>query len=105
MIVDKMELPKDKTINLRIDQDSLDIISFAAKEKGISRSAYIIQATRRKAQKEILDQHNYFLNDKNWIEFNEILESPLTKNEKLKTLMKRSSPWDDKKNELKSSSP
>ena len=104
MIIDKMELPKDKNINLRIDQDSLDLISLAAKEKGMSRSAYMIQATRRKAQKEILDQHNYFLNDESWNEFNVILESSPKENDKLKKLMKKIAPWDNHNNDLKSSS-
>ncbi len=95
---------KEKSISLRIDQDSLDLISFAAKEKGISRSAYMIQATRRMAEKALLDQSNYFLDEKHWNDFNRILESPLAENKKLKKLMDTSAPWDKKNNDLQQSS-
>lgn len=95
---------KEKNISLRIDQDSLDLISLAAKEKGMSRSAYMIQATRRVAEKALLDQSNYFLDDKEWSEFNEILEAPVVHNKKLKKLMTTSAPWDYKNNEFEHSS-
>jgi len=95
---------KEKNISLRIDQDSLDLISLAAKEKGISRSAYMIQATRRMAEKALLDQKDYFLDDKKWSEFNEFLEAPVGNNIKLKKLMTTSAPWDNKKNDLEHSS-
>lgn len=95
---------KEKNISLRIDQDSLDLISFAAKEKGISRSAYMIQATRRMAEKAFLDQNNYFLEDKKWVEFNEMLNTPVAENKKLKKLMTTSAPWDQKHNDFNPSS-
>lgn len=104
MRTNKTDPLKEKSINLRIDQDSLDLISLAAKAKGMSRSAYMIQATRRMAEKALLDQRDYVLDDKRWDEFTALLESPPTENKKLKKLMHTSAPWDNTNNDLKHSS-
>lgn len=94
MRTDKYDSLKEKNISLRIDQDSFDLITLAAREKGMSRSAYMIQSTRRMAEKVILDQSNYFLDDERWNEFNDLLFSPPAENIKLRKLMRKPALWE-----------
>ena len=87
---------KEKNISLRIDQDSLDLISTAAKMKGLSRSAYLIESTRKHAEKLLLEQTLFTLDDDQWNEFNDMLNEKHP-DKRLKKLLQTPAPWNEEK--------
>ncbi|MGL5077576.1 MAG: DUF1778 domain-containing protein, partial [Waterburya sp.] len=52
---------KQKVINLRIDEVRRNLIDEAAKLKGKSRTEFMIEAAYKEAEKTILDQKIYIL--------------------------------------------
>lgn len=87
------DLLKDKNISHRIDSQSLDIISMAAKFKGISRSAFMVSVARKEAENILLEQNNFFLTEEKWKEINKLLDQTPQENKRLQKLLKANLPW------------
>ena len=49
-------LPKDKTINLRVDENTLALLHQAASISGKTLTAFVTEASRHAAQNELLEQ-------------------------------------------------
>ncbi len=81
------------TINLKINPEIRDLIDQAAHINGKTRSAFIVEAAQEVAQKTLLDQTLFILNDQQWEQFNQDLDQSPQENEKLTNLLKSTPPW------------
>ncbi len=88
---------KDKrslVINMRVEPNQLDLIDTAASVCGKTRSAFMLDAAYRAAEEALLDWRLFRLNDDQWKAFNQALDMPPEKNEKLHQLLQVKSPWE-----------
>jgi uncharacterized protein (DUF1778 family) len=81
------------TINLRINPEIRDLIDQAASLHGKTRTAFIVEAAHEVAQKTLLDQTLFILNEQQWEQFNQALDESPHENERLTKLLKSSPPW------------
>jgi uncharacterized protein (DUF1778 family) len=84
---------RDAKINIRIDSDSRDLIDTAAKLQGKNRSAFMLEAAIKNAQRVLLNQTHFYLEDSQWEEFNKALEFSPDRDERLKALLKAKPLW------------
>jgi len=88
---------KDKrslVVNMRVEPNQLDLIDTAASVCGKTRSAFMLDAAYRAAEEALLDWRLFRLNDDQWKAFNQALDKPPEKNEKLHQLLQAKSPWE-----------
>jgi uncharacterized protein (DUF1778 family) len=85
---------RDVTINIRAQQRQRDLIDQAAEISGKNRSDFMLEASCQRAQEVLLDQRLFVLSDEKWQEFLAILDAPVQANDKLKTLLETSAPWE-----------
>ncbi len=81
-------------INIRALQAQRDLIDKAASILHKNRSDFMLDVACREAEKVLLDQRLFYLNESDFIDFEEALDKPLADTEKLKSLMSDPSPWD-----------
>lgn len=96
--IDAVEKPeaaqrRDITINLRATTAWRSLVDHAAAILEKSRSEFIIDATRRKAEDVLLDQRYFVLDEKGYRAFLNLLDEPPMPNEELKKLLKRKPLW------------
>lgn len=91
---DSSKPAKSEALKLRVDSSQRELIDNAARISGKSRSAFILEAAQQAAQEALLDQVFFCVNDEQWIAFNEALERPPEKNEKLARMLGAETPWD-----------
>jgi len=87
------EKTNSKMINLRINPDIQDLIDQAAHLQGKTRTAFIVEAAHEVAQKTLLDQTLFILNEQQWEQFNQALDQSPLENERLTNLLKSTPPW------------
>jgi uncharacterized protein (DUF1778 family) len=80
-------------INIRINPDIRDLIDQAAHIHGKTRTAFIVEAAQEVAQKTLLDQTLFILNEQQWAEFNQALDQSPQENERLTKLLNSTPPW------------
>jgi uncharacterized protein (DUF1778 family) len=85
---------RDVNINLRASKQVKDLIDAAATLVGKSRSEFMLDSARQKAEDVLLDQRLFMLDDEKYQAFLEILEAPPRKNAELKKLLAEKAPWD-----------
>lgn len=81
------------TINLRATAAWRTLIDHAASLTEKTRTDFIIDATRSKAEDVLLDQTSFVLDEKRYRAFLNILDEPPMPNDELKKLMSRKAPW------------
>ncbi|HYS45860.1 MAG TPA: DUF1778 domain-containing protein [Rhizomicrobium sp.] len=84
---------KDTVVNLRMPASVRDLIDDAAELAGKTRTAFIIESSRRDAMDVLLDQRLFSLDAKQYGAFLKALDEPPAPNDKLKRLMASASPW------------
>jgi uncharacterized protein (DUF1778 family) len=84
---------KTETLKIRINSTQRDLIDMGANLKGITRSAFILEAARREAEEAILEQTVFALEPEQWKALNEALDNPPEENEKLALLFASKTPW------------
>lgn len=67
---------RDAAINLRARPEQRELIDQAAQLLGKSRSDFILEAACDKAQAMLIDQLLFTLNDKDFKQFNKLLNEP-----------------------------
>lgn len=85
---------RDVSINLRAHQRQRDLIDQAAESVGKSRSDFMLEAACQKAEDILLDRRVFALPDEQWQTFLAILDAPAQPNDKLRSLLTTSAPWD-----------
>jgi uncharacterized protein (DUF1778 family) len=84
---------KDAVINLRMPVSIRDLIDTAAELEGKSRTAFIIESSRKHAIDVLLDQRLFTLNEEQYDAFARALDKKPAANAKLKRLMSSAAPW------------
>ena len=85
---------KDAIVNLRMPHAVRDLIDNAAELVGKTRTAFIIESSRKHAIDVLLDQKLFKLNADQFAAFSKALEEPPASNEKLKRLLASPAPWE-----------
>jgi uncharacterized protein (DUF1778 family) len=85
---------KTERINLRATPQQQMLIQQAAEIKRKSISEFILESACAVAENALLDQRIFFLNDAQWIAFQEALNSPPVEIPALKKLMEEKAPWE-----------
>lgn len=88
-----MDQTRDVTIKIRATQTQQDLIDYAARLKGKSRSEFILEAAYQEAQDVLLDRNFFALDKQKFEEFEALLDSSPAPNDKLGQLLKTKAPW------------
>lgn len=85
-----------KAVNLRIREETRDIIDRAARLQGRSRSDFMIEASRKAAEDAILDQSVIVTDKASYDRFLAMLDAPPQPNKKLRKTMQATPLWERK---------
>ncbi len=85
---------RNVTINVRATEYVRDIIDQAASIMGKSRSEFMLECARSRAEDVLLDQKLFALDDARYEEFVRILEGPAPAGGDLKSLLAGKAPWE-----------
>ncbi len=81
-------------INLRTPAAQRELIDRAAQLQGKTRTEFMLEASREKAQQVLLDQTMFSVTPKQYKAFLALMEAPLADNAALQRLLARRSPWE-----------
>lgn len=82
------------SISLRINPEQRELIDSAASLQGLSRTDFMLSVACREAERILLDQRRFFVDDAAFQKFQELLDEPVEPNPKLGNLLNRKSPWE-----------
>ena len=85
---------KSSKINLRIDPETQNIIDRAASALGKTRSEFMLESARERAEDVLLDRRVFALNEADWDALTEVLDNPPPPNDALKALLSKTAPWE-----------
>jgi uncharacterized protein (DUF1778 family) len=89
-----MSTSTSTVISLRTSASQRDLIERAARLQGMSRSEFMLEAAREKAQQVLLDQTVFGVSPKQYKAFVATLDAPLRKNAAAQRLLTKRSPWE-----------
>lgn len=81
-------------INLRTPPAQRELIDRAARSQGKSRTEFMLEASREKAEQVLLDQTLFAVNAKQYKAFVTLMDAPLLENAALKQLLAQRAPWE-----------
>jgi len=81
-------------INLRTPPAQRELIDRAARVQGKSRTDFMLEASREKAEQVLLDQTMFSVTAKQYEDFVALMDAPLAENADLQRLLAKRSPWD-----------
>jgi len=82
------------TLNIRIRPEERGLIDEAARALGMSRTDFILDAARRKAEDTLLDRTLIKVSPEAYAAFVALLDAPPKPNEALARLMNKPAPWE-----------
>ena len=82
-------------LNIRATEAQKRLISRAAKMAHSSISDFVLRSACRASEQVLADQTTFFLNEEDYIAFQDALERPPQYNPILAKLLKEKSPWED----------
>lgn len=85
---------KARTINIRVEPAKRDVIDRAAAVAGKDRSAFMLEAAYREAERVLLDRRFFALDDAAYSEFMALLDAPPADNPRLRKLLTTPAPWE-----------
>lgn len=89
-----MAVSNSTVINLRTPKALRALIDRAAELQGKSRTEFMLEASREKAQQVLLDQALFTVSPAQYVKFQALMNAPLSKNAALKRLLSRKAPWE-----------
>jgi uncharacterized protein (DUF1778 family) len=89
-----MDTPASTVINLRTPAAQRELIDRAAQLQGKSRTEFMLEAARERAQQVLLDQTIFSVTPKQHKAFVAMMSAPLAENAALQRLLGKSSPWE-----------
>jgi len=89
-----MNTPSTCVINLRTPAAQRELIDRAAQLQGKSRTEFMLEASREKAQQVLLDQTLFSVTPEQYEAFLALMEAPLIDNAALQRLLAKRSPWE-----------
>jgi len=87
-------IPRDTVINIRTRAQDRTLIDLAAQAIGKTRSDFIVDTMRTKAESIVLDQRIFALDDKGWSKLQKVLDEPAAPSKALRELLARKAPWE-----------
>lgn len=84
---------RNVTISLRASSAQRDVIDKAARLRGTSRSAFVVEAASEKARSVLLDQVFFRLSAQRFRQFTALLDAPPAGNPGLDRLLAVEAPW------------
>ncbi|WP_422026776.1 DUF1778 domain-containing protein [Pyruvatibacter mobilis] len=84
-----------RSINLRIEAGTRQLIDQAAAALGKTRTEFMVESARREATDVLLDQRLFALDDTAFNTFMDALDNPPPAGPKLRALMSRKPGWQD----------
>ena len=87
-------LTRDTAINLRARAADRDLIDRAAHAQGKTRSEFMLEAARERAQQVLVDQTFFQLDPKRFKRFARLLDAPVARAKELVELLQRKAPWE-----------
>ena len=81
-------------INLRTPPAQRELIDRAARLQGKSRTDFMLEASREKAEQVLLDQTLFTVNAKQYKAFVALMDASLSENAALKRLLAKRAPWE-----------
>ena len=90
-----MSTTSSTVINLRTPVSQRELIDRAARLQGKSRTDFMLEASREKAEQVLLDQTLFTVTAKQYKAFEALMNAPLARNVGLKQLLARRAPWDE----------
>lgn len=85
---------RDVTINVRASSQWRALVDRAATVLGTTRSDFVIDSARLRAEDVLLDQSHFVLDDRGFRVLTRILDEAPPPNEELKRLMASKAPWE-----------
>lgn len=85
---------KEAPINIRAKAEQRDLIDRAAQLVHKSRTDFMLEVACREAEDILLDQRLFTLNDEQYQEFLDVIDSPVSGNPKLARLLSSKSVWE-----------
>ena len=89
-----MSTTASTVINLRTPPAQRELIDRAARLQGKSRTEFMLEASREKAEQVLLDQTLFTVSSKQYKAFVALMYAPLAENADLKRLLAKRAPWD-----------
>jgi uncharacterized protein (DUF1778 family) len=89
-----MNTPASSVINLRTPSSQRELIDRAARLQGKTRTEFMLEASREKAQQVLLDQTLFSVSPKQYKAFVALMDAPLGKNTALQRLLAKRAPWE-----------
>ena len=89
-----MSTTASTVINLRAQTAHRELIDRAARLQGKSRTDFMLEASREKAEQVLLDQTLFAVNAKQYKAFVALMDAPLAENSALKRLLAKRAPWE-----------
>lgn len=81
-------------INLRTPLAQRELIDRAARLQGKSRTDFMLEASREKAEQVLLDQTLFAVNAEQYAAFEALMNAPLADNEGVQRLLAKRAPWE-----------
>lgn len=85
---------RTRTINIRVEPRQRDVIDRAAKALGKDRSAFMLETACREAERVLLDQRFFALDEKAFARFAAALDAAPADNPRLRALLRTPAPWE-----------
>jgi uncharacterized protein (DUF1778 family) len=82
------------TINLRASATLRDLIDRAAALLGQNRTEFMLDSARLRAEDVLLDQRLFFLDEKQYQDFLDLLDAPPKPPDELRRLLTTKAPWE-----------
>lgn len=86
--------PRESTINLRSSANDKALIDRAAGVLGVSRSQFILDASRQRAESVLIDRTRFELAPEAFAAFHAALDAPLPDPAALRKLLSRKPAWE-----------
>lgn len=87
------ERRRDVMINIRASPQVRELIDMAARVLGKTRSEFMLDSAKQKAEDVLLDQRLFLLNEKEFNAFMNLLDEAPKPTAELRKLLKAKTPW------------
>lgn len=86
---------RNDRLNVRVTVAQKRLISRAAKSTHSSVSDFVLREVCRASEQVLAEQTNFFLNEEDYIAFQEALVAPAAYNPELNKVLKEKAPWEE----------
>jgi uncharacterized protein (DUF1778 family) len=81
-------------LNVRVTEAQKRLITRAAKSAHTSLSDFVLRSVFRASEQVLADQTAFFLNEEDYMAFQEALKRPATLNPKIEKVIREKAPWE-----------